>query len=305
IAWVVTHIAVSDANSLAMLAYSVTSSPASLRAAARCASARAASIRVAISASLNCTAWKSSIALPNCRRSAQYLSDSSSALRAIPTPWAPIPSRPASSPSIAYTNPMPSSPSMWPRGTRRSVNAIPAVFDALRPILSSGFAALYPTESVGTMKVEIPFAPRRRSGSSVRTMIIMRSAVPEFVAHALAPLSTQSFPSFVACAASDAASERASGGGDFLEHHQVGDAVETHPVVLFRRAHAEEAELAELVDYVTREMAGAIPLGGERLDLLAGELARELGDLVADVSRGRHRIPRPIFCRAAPTRPSP
>src|SRR6266436_2819586 len=41
-------------------------------------------------------------------------------------------------------------------------------------------------------------------------MIIIRSAVPEFVAHALAPFNTQSLPSFVACAASDAASEPAS-----------------------------------------------------------------------------------------------
>src|SRR5436190_1311208 len=42
-------------------------------------------------------------------------------------------------------------------------------------------------------------------------MIIMRSAVPAFVAHALAPFSTQSLPSFVACARNDAASEPASG----------------------------------------------------------------------------------------------
>src|SRR3989442_3367531 len=193
-----------------MLACSVMSSPASLRAAARCASARAASMRVAMSASLNCTAWKSSIGLPNCLRSAQYLSECSSALRAIATPCAPMPSRPASSPSIAYTNPMPSSPSMWAAGKRRSFNSIPAVFDARRPILSSGLAALYPLVSVGTMNVEMPLAPRRASGLSVRTMIIMRSAFPAFVAQALAPFSTQCFPSFVACDRSDAASEPAS-----------------------------------------------------------------------------------------------
>src|SRR5207249_6965884 len=60
------------------------------------------------------------------------------------------------------------------------------------------------------MKVEIPLAPRRAFGVSVRAMIIMRSAVPAFVAHALVPFSTQSFPCLVACARSDAASEPAS-----------------------------------------------------------------------------------------------
>src|ERR1043166_1922952 len=88
---------------------------------------------------------------------------------------------------------------------------MPAVFDARRPILSSGLAASYPFVSVGTMNVEIPLAPRRAPGLSVRTMIIMRSAVPAFVAHALAPFSTQSLPSFVACDCNDAASEPDSG----------------------------------------------------------------------------------------------
>src|SRR3989441_2549295 len=60
------------------------------------------------------------------------------------------------------------------------------------------------------MKVEMPFAPRRAFGWSVRTMIIMRSAVPAFVAHAFVPFSTQSLPSFVACDRSDAGSEPAS-----------------------------------------------------------------------------------------------
>src|SRR6266566_7066897 len=60
------------------------------------------------------------------------------------------------------------------------------------------------------MNVEIPLGPRRALGVSVRTMIIIRSAVPAFVAHAFAPFSTQSFPSFVACARRDAASDPAS-----------------------------------------------------------------------------------------------
>src|SRR5438874_3348983 len=60
------------------------------------------------------------------------------------------------------------------------------------------------------MNVEIPLAPRRALAWSVRTMIIMRSAVPAFVAHALVPFSTHSFPSLTACDRNDAASEPAS-----------------------------------------------------------------------------------------------
>src|SRR5882672_6869273 len=41
-------------------------------------------------------------------------------------------------------------------------------------------------------------------------MIVIRSAVPAFVAHAFVPFSTHSLPSFTACARSDAASEPAS-----------------------------------------------------------------------------------------------
>ena len=50
--------------------------------------------------------------------------------------------------------------SYGPRGWHASA----AVLDALRPILSSGFAALYPLESVGTINVEMPLAPRRALG---------------------------------------------------------------------------------------------------------------------------------------------
>src|SRR6267143_4877905 len=60
------------------------------------------------------------------------------------------------------------------------------------------------------MNVEIPLAPRRALGWSVRTMIIIRSAVPAFVAHALVPFNTQSLPSFAACARREAASDPAS-----------------------------------------------------------------------------------------------
>src|SRR2546427_585268 len=70
-AWVVTRRAVSEANSWPMLAGGVMPSPRSLRAAAACARARAASTRVAMSASLNCTPSNSRNAWPNCLRSAQ------------------------------------------------------------------------------------------------------------------------------------------------------------------------------------------------------------------------------------------
>ena len=57
------------------------------------------------------------------------------------------------------------------------------------------------------MNVEIPLAPRRAPGRSVRTMIIIRSAVAPLVAHALAPDSTHWSPSRTARAESEAASE--------------------------------------------------------------------------------------------------
>src|SRR5437667_1927866 len=61
------------------------------------------------------------------------------------------------------------------------------------------------------MNVEIPFAPRRASGRSVRTMTIITSAVPPLVAHALVPDSTHWSPARSARAESDAASEPDSG----------------------------------------------------------------------------------------------
>ena len=61
------------------------------------------------------------------------------------------------------------------------------------------------------MNVEIPFAPRRSPGVSVRTMIIIRSAVPPLVAHALRPFKTQPDASRTACACIDAGSDPASG----------------------------------------------------------------------------------------------
>src|SRR5258705_122312 len=60
------------------------------------------------------------------------------------------------------------------------------------------------------MNVEIPFAPRRASGVSVRTMIIIKSAVPAFDAQALEPVRIHSSPLLTAWARNDAGSDPAS-----------------------------------------------------------------------------------------------
>ena len=83
-------------------------SPASLSRAARIVSSRAASTWVAMSASLNWIAWCWAICLPNVLRSWLYLSASSRARWAIPTPRAATLTRPSSSASIIWTKP-------WPR----------------------------------------------------------------------------------------------------------------------------------------------------------------------------------------------
>ncbi len=57
----------------------------------------------------------------------------------------------------------------------------------------------------------MPLAPRRASGRSVRTMIIITSAVAPLVAHALVPFSTQPSPARTACERIPAGSEPASG----------------------------------------------------------------------------------------------
>src|SRR3954468_6490752 len=77
---------VSEANSFAIPASSSERSPASFIRAARSVMSRAASICVAMSASLNWIAWCWAIGLPNVRRSCAYFSASSRARWAVPTP---------------------------------------------------------------------------------------------------------------------------------------------------------------------------------------------------------------------------
>src|SRR6185312_5240113 len=100
-ACVVTHMAVSLAISLLMLLNWVMGSPRSLADAAAYSSARAAVIRVAMSASLNWMAWNSLIGLPHWRLSAAYAVETSRAAHAMPIDGAEMPSRPLSSDCMA------------------------------------------------------------------------------------------------------------------------------------------------------------------------------------------------------------
>src|SRR6201993_543804 len=96
----------SEANSLAIPASMSERWPASFRLAALRVSRRAASTWVAMSASLNWIAWCSAIGLPKVRRSWAYLSASSRARWARPTPRAATLTRPSSRASIIWANPL-------------------------------------------------------------------------------------------------------------------------------------------------------------------------------------------------------
>ena len=80
-------------------------------------------ISAAMSASMNEIAWKSMIALPNCRRSPANAVDSSSARVAAPTVRAPIMIRSSTNQSFVSSNPWPTSPRTWSSSTRTPSNA--------------------------------------------------------------------------------------------------------------------------------------------------------------------------------------
>ena len=80
------------------------------------------------------------------------------------------------------------------------------------------------------------------------------------------------------------------GARELLEHEDVRHEVGAAPAVLLRHADAEQPELAEPVEQLAREAVRAIPLGGVRLDLGGGELARERLDLA--LLRASARSPR-------------
>ena len=69
------------------------------------------------------------------------------------------------------------------------------------------------------------------------------------------------------------------GARQLLEHEHVRDEVGAGAAVLLRHADAEQPELGQRCEQLPREPVRAIPLGGVRLDLGAGEVARERLDL--------------------------
>ena len=97
--------AASVAKYFAMPASRSARSPEAFRRAAWRVSSRAASVRVAIFASISCTAWWCAIGLPNASRSCAYRSASSSAACATPTPRAATLTRPTSIPLMKYLKP--------------------------------------------------------------------------------------------------------------------------------------------------------------------------------------------------------
>src|SRR6185503_12661434 len=65
---------------------------------------------------------------------------------------------------------------------------------------------------------------------------------------------------------------------DLLERDEICERVEAEPIELLRHHHAEEPELAQLLDQRRLEMRRAVPLIRERRDLARGELASRLLD---------------------------
>ena len=91
-----------------------------------------------MSASLAWIAWNFEIGLPNARRSLAYVSASSSAPCASPTPIAATPIRPMSRMCRNCLKPWPRGPSRASSGTRQSVKVSGRVSDAFQPILRYG-----------------------------------------------------------------------------------------------------------------------------------------------------------------------
>ncbi len=98
---------------------------------------RAATSSVAMSASLNCSAWKLAIGLPNCLRSCMYCWACVSAPWAAPTEQVAMLMRPPSRPFIAILKPSPSRPSRWSAGMRTLSKLMVRVGWLFQPIFSS------------------------------------------------------------------------------------------------------------------------------------------------------------------------
>ena len=103
-----------------------------------------------MSASIHWMPWNSEIGWPNASRSLAYATAASNAACAIPSAWAAIPIRPASSEDMAILKPSPSSPSMLPTGTRQSWRKTCVVAEALIPSFFSFGPHLIPNRQYST-----------------------------------------------------------------------------------------------------------------------------------------------------------
>ncbi len=99
-------------------------------------------MRVAISATLNCTPWNAPRGRPNCSRVRTWRTARSSAPWATPMPWAATWSRVRLKNSMNWRNPSPRVPIRFEAGTRTSSSTTSAVSEARMPILRLSFWAL-------------------------------------------------------------------------------------------------------------------------------------------------------------------
>ena len=159
-ALVVTSIATSEAKHFAAAEMKLSpGSPRWARAAAVYTINRAASTFIAMSASMNCTPWKSLTGLRNCLRSVVYAIAASKAPCAMPTACAPIVGRVWSRLASAVLNPLPGSPMMRSPGMRQFSKYSSVVGEPLMPSLRSLGPTVKPSSSLWTTNAEMPLAP--------------------------------------------------------------------------------------------------------------------------------------------------
>mmetsp|Transcript_17854 Transcript_17854/g.54891 ORF Transcript_17854/g.54891 Transcript_17854/m.54891 type:complete len:405 (+) Transcript_17854:129-1343(+) len=192
----------SAAKTLAMDANIVLDAPVSMMAADLCTSKRAASMPVAMSASMKLSAWCSAMGLPMVLRSLAYASASSVARRATPTAPAATGGRVLSKAPMAILKPAPSWPSTFSAGTTTSSKKSGRVSEQRWPMLMSLSPTVMPGESASTMKPVI-FRPTLASASvTARTKYQPPSpdvlATPPFVIHIFDPFRTQASPCLAA-----------------------------------------------------------------------------------------------------------
>ena len=158
-AFVVTSMAVSAAKHFAIAASLVNTTPSSRIAQARYTSRRAASIFMAISATISWIISKEAMGWPNCFRSFAYATATSSAAWARPTETAPTNGRAESSVCMAIRKPWPSRPTRLLSGMTTLSRISSQVLEGRMPILSSLRPTLKPGVPFGTMKAVRPRMP--------------------------------------------------------------------------------------------------------------------------------------------------